>query len=470
MKERILLIEDDGTLRDMLCEALNEQGYRITVANSAEEGIAFARAGCDLILTDVMLPGMSGIEAIPELRKAGSGADIIVMTARADRELALEAIRQGAYDFFVRPFSLKELGVVMRRVFEKRRLQSEVMALRESLHKEGAAQRIIGKSRAIREVHAFIEKVAPLDTTVLITGESGTGKEVVADTLCALSPRRDKPFLKINCAAIPEHLFENELFGHERGAFTGAASAQAGKFELADGGTLLLDEIGDMPLVIQPKLLRVVEEKKVERLGAKRAVPLDVRIIAATNQNLEARVSEKAFRGDLYYRLNVAMIALPPLRERKEDIPLLAVHLVHKLGDTLGVPVRGITKDAIALLMEYHWPGNVRQLANLLEGTAIRANGYITAQDIRQTLASLTAPGQGATCVGGTVLSQASEKGGRAYSLRETLRQVEYDLLREALRQAGGSQKDAARLLGLTPKNMWAKLHKHGIKVQRGAE
>ncbi|NHZ47442.1 sigma-54-dependent transcriptional regulator, partial [Nitratidesulfovibrio liaohensis] len=387
MSGHILLIEDDTAFQSMLREALEERGYRVTTAGRAEDGIALLRGGgFDLVLSDVMLPGMSGVEAIPHLRSAAPGTDIIVMTAYSTRELALEAVKLGAYDVFSKPFSLKEMDIVIRRAMEKRGLQAEIAALRDSLRRDGPASRIIGESRAIMEVKALIEKVAPLDTTVLIMGESGTGKELASDTIRALSPRAAAPFVKVNCAAIPEHLFENELFGHEKGAFTGAATSQPGKFELAQGGTLMLDEIGDMPLAIQPKLLRVVEQKQVERLGGRKPISLDVRLIAATNQNLADRVREKAFREDLYYRLGVAVVHLPPLRSRKEDIPLLAQHVVRRLQGTLGLPVHGLTPAAVAALCSYDWPGNVRQLANVIERAAIAAEGPIDAPDVDRAL------------------------------------------------------------------------------------
>ncbi|WP_027181219.1 sigma-54-dependent transcriptional regulator [Oleidesulfovibrio alaskensis] len=465
MSEHILLIEDDNAFQEMLSEALRSRGYAVSSASRAEEGISMARQhDFDLILTDVMLPGMSGVEAIPQLREAAPGSDIIVMTAYSTRELALEAIRLGAYDFFSKPFSLKELDIVVRRALEKRRLQKEVTTLRETLRHDSPVQRIIGDSAPMRAVKTLVEKVAPLDSTVLITGESGTGKELVSDTLRALSGRAGAPFVKVNCAAIPEHLFENELFGHEKGAFTGATSAQPGKFELAQGGTLLLDEIGDMPAGIQPKLLRAVEEKQIERLGGRRPVAVNVRIIAATNQNLRELVARKAFREDLYYRLGVAVIMLPPLRDRKEDIPRLAEHILRKLGLTLGIPVHGITAAAVQALMNHHWPGNVRQLANLLERAAISAQGRITAQDIAAALAvqngTSTQP-----CTAQSPHDAPAAEDCLRMPLRETLHQMERNLLLEALRRAEGSQKNAAALLGLTPKNMWAKLQKHQIRI-----
>ncbi|WP_353117246.1 sigma-54 dependent transcriptional regulator [Nitratidesulfovibrio sp.] len=524
MSGHILLIEDDTAFQSMLREALEERGHRVTAAGRAEDGIALLRGGgFDLVLSDVMLPGMSGVEAIPHLLSAAPGTDIIVMTAYSTRELALEAVKLGAYDVFSKPFSLKEMDIVIRRAMEKRRLQAEIAALRDSLRRDGPASRIIGESRAIMEVKALIEKVAPLDTTVLIMGESGTGKELASDTIRALSPRASAPFVKVNCAAIPEHLFENELFGHEKGAFTGAATAQPGKFELAQGGTLMLDEIGDMPLAIQPKLLRVVEQKQVERLGGRRPVTLDVRLIAATNQNLADRVREKAFREDLYYRLGVAVVHLPPLRSRREDIPLLAQHVVRRLQGTLGLPVHGLTPAAVAALCSYDWPGNVRQLANVIERAAIAAEGPIDAPDVDRALGRApgatfersapegmvsghmsgpddaagrpdregtdatgqpapstlpTPPPTGASPVGThSASASAGASSTHAFAaaaltgpidLRETMRMVERNLLLDALRRAEGRQTEAAVLLGLTPKNLWAKLQKHGIKPRNG--
>ncbi|MGJ3521713.1 sigma-54-dependent transcriptional regulator [Nitratidesulfovibrio sp. D1] len=501
MSGHILLIEDDTAFQSMLREALEERGHRVTVAGRAEDGIALLRGGgFDLVLSDVMLPGMSGVEAIPHLLSAAPGTDIIVMTAYSTRELALEAVKLGAYDVFSKPFSLKEMDIVIRRAMEKRRLQAEIAALRDSLRRDGPASRIIGESRAIMEVKALIEKVAPLDTTVLIMGESGTGKELASDTIRALSPRAAAPFVKVNCAAIPEHLFENELFGHEKGAFTGAATSQPGKFELAQGGTLLLDEIGDMPLAIQPKLLRVVEQKQVERLGGRRPVSLDVRLIAATNQNLADRVRERAFREDLYYRLGVAVVHLPPLRSRKEDIPLLAQHVVRRLQGTLGLPVHGLTPAAVAALCACDWPGNVRQLANVIERAAIAAEGPIDAPDVDRALGRapgghadggvccpVPAPGDtdpadagphaGEDACGPPAVPPSGASSPHAFAgaaltgpidLRETVRMVERNLLLDALRRAEGRQTEAAVLLGLTPKNLWAKLQKHGIKPRNG--
>jgi two-component system response regulator AtoC len=398
-----------------------------------------------------MLPGASGIESIPKIKEIGKGADIIVMTAFSTRELAVEAVRLGAYDFFAKPFSLAEMEVVVRRALEKRRLQAEVRSLRRSLERDGPAARIIGTSDAVTGIVSLIRRIAALDTTVLVTGPSGTGKELVADTLHALSPRAGGPLVKVNCAAIPENLLESELFGHERGAFTGAVGAKAGRFEQASGGTLFLDEIGDMPLSIQPKILRAVEQKQIERLGGTRTLDVDVRIVAATNQDLQKLVEERAFREDLYYRLNVASIHLPPLKARKEDIPLLAEHFLERIGARLGMRLTGISPEAMEELLACDWPGNVRQFANTIERAAIVSEaGVLTREAVQRAfqkdlhLLPVSLPSETAT-------------------LKETLNEVEKGLILSALKRGKGRQTEAARLLGISAKNLWNKLQKHGI-------
>lgn len=462
MKARILIIEDDASFRAMLEEALGARGYDVRTAPKAEDGLEMARNNpCDLILTDVKLPGMSGVEAIPRLREAAPASDIIVMTAYSSKETAVEAVRRGAYDFFSKPFSLSELDVVIRRALDKRRLQNEIHTLRETLRRDGPSMRIIGDSPAMAEVKAMIERIAPLDSTVLVTGESGTGKELVSETIRALSPRAGAPFIRVNCAAIPEHLVENELFGHEKGAFTGASGAQPGKFELAHTGTILLDEIGDMPLNVQPKLLRAVEQKQVERLGARKPLDVDVRIIAATNQPLADRVREKAFREDLYYRLSVAVVEIPPLRKRKEDIPQLTVHFLSRIQASLGLDVREPSPAAIETLMTHDWPGNVRQLANILERAAINAHSSILeAADVTRALSGPKPPTPAAT---GEIASTDSILSNGPIDLKSALRDHERSLIVEALNRTKCKQTEAATLLGLSPKNLWAKIKKHGL-------
>ncbi len=465
MGENILVIEDDAAFREMLVEALTAKGFETQCAGSVEEGLQrLGEAPFDLVLTDVMLPGKSGIEAISLIRDMAPATDVIVMTGYSTREKALEAVRRGAYDFFSKPFSLTELEIVIRRAVERRGLRAELASLRTRLRAARGAPAIVGQSEGMRRVVELIHRVAGLDTTVLVTGESGTGKEVVSDAVHALSKRATGPFVKVNCAAIPENLLESELFGHEKGAFTGALALKKGKFELAQGGSLMLDELGDMPLFLQPKLLRAVEQKQIERVGGARPIDIDIRIIAATNQDLPQLVEEKRFRADLYYRLSVAVIRIPPLRERKEDLPLLVEHFLSRINVKLGLDLRGVTREAMGLLYAHDWPGNVRQLANVLERAAIMSTGEVLeAEHFRDAFqVRPRAAGQG-DCLPGAV----EAGGGHVASLRQTLEDVERSMIESALAKKDGVQKDAAALLGISPKNLWNKLQKHGIDPAR---
>ncbi|MEF2143896.1 MAG: sigma-54 dependent transcriptional regulator [Desulfovibrionaceae bacterium] len=457
MAERILVVDDDTAFRGMLREALEARGWEVTEAGDAETGIRLVSGGnFDLVLHDVRLPGMDGIEALEHLRRADPLVDIIVMTAYSSRDSAVEAMQHGAYDYFTKPFSLGEMEVVVRRALEKRSLQHEVLELKRSLEREGPSSRIIGQSAPMRRVIELVERVAPLEANVLITGETGTGKELISDTIHALSSRASGPFIKLNCAAIPENLLESELFGHEKGAFTGASAAKKGKFELAQDGTILLDEIGDMPLHLQPKLLRAVEQKQVERLGGSKPVSFDVRIIAATNQELAERVAAKEFRSDLFYRLNVAAIALPPLRERRSDIPELAEHFLDRINRKLGTDIRGLSRPGAKVLFDYDWPGNVRQLANTLERAAIFCRtGVITDEDVNMALQRT--PGDAA------ITPQVDFQIDGPLELKQALMDYERELIMNALRHSDGIQTEAAKRLGVTPKNLWNKLQKHGI-------
>jgi len=462
MAEKILVIEDDPSFREMLVEALTGKGFETRCAGSVEEGLGLlGETAFDLVLTDVMLPGKSGIEAVSLIRDLSPATDVIVMTGYSTREKALEAVRRGAYDFFSKPFSLTELEIVIRRALERRGLRSELASLRTSLRQARGGPTIVGQSEGMRRVVELIHRVAGLDTTVLVTGESGTGKEVVSDAIHALSKRAGGPFIKVNCAAIPENLLESELFGHEKGAFTGALALKKGKFELAQGGTLMLDELGDMPLFLQPKLLRAVEQKQVERVGGAKPIDIDIRIIAATNQDLPQLVADKTFRADLYYRLSVAVIRIPPLRERKEDLPLLTAHFLTRINVKLGLDLRGVTREAMGFLFAHDWPGNVRQLANMLERAAIMSTGQVLeAADFQDAFQTGPRPDMS----GAAALPGAGE---HVASLRQTLEDVERSMIESALAKADGVQKDAAALLGISPKNLWNKIQKHGLDPAR---
>jgi len=466
MAEKILVIEDDAAFREMLVEALTSKGFEPQSVGSVEEGLRrLAETSFELVLTDVMLPGKSGIEAISLIRDMAPSTDVIVMTGYSTREKALEAVRRGAYDFFSKPFSLTELEIVIRRALERRGLRAELASLRTSLRQSQGGPTIVGQSEGMRRVVELIHRVAGLDTTVLVTGESGTGKEVVSDAVHALSKRAAGPFIKVNCAAIPENLLESELFGHEKGAFTGALALKKGKFELAQSGTLMLDELGDMPLFLQPKLLRAVEQRQIERVGGARPIDIDIRIIAATNQDLPQLVAEKKFRADLYYRLSVAVIRIPPLRERKEDLPLLVEFFLSRINVKLGMNLRGITREAMGLLYANDWPGNVRQLANVLERAAIMSTGEVLEADHFRDAFQVRAHAAGREK--GLPPGTAAGGGEHVASLRQTLEDVERSMIETALAKKDGVQKDAAAILGISPKNLWNKIQKHGIDPAR---
>jgi len=452
MAEKILIVDDDPGMQIALNEFLKKRGYETDSAVSAEEALDRVKhASYDLIFLDVRLPGMTGIDAICRIRNFDEQGEIIVITAHGTRDVALEAVRNGAYDYFTKPFSLQEMDVVIRRALEKRRLQKELSELRKRTGTTEPIDRIIGQSEGMKRVKAMVARIAPLETTVLVTGESGTGKELVADMLHMLSARASAACIKINCASIPETLLESELFGYERGAFTGAVSSRQGKFELAHTGTIFLDEIGDMPSSLQAKLLRVVEQKQVDRLGGKKPVKVDVRVVAATNRDLLELVTRKEFRADLYYRLNVAAIHVPPLRDRKEDLPLLVGHFLREINVKLGTDLSGISREAMELLFGHDWPGNVRELANLLERVAIVNRGTtVSPEAVRIALQKHS--------------NALAEEGGQAMSLGDTLDELERNLILDALRRCCGVQTKAAEMLGLSAKNFWKKMKKHGIR------
>jgi DNA-binding NtrC family response regulator len=451
MKERILVVEDEEKLRRVIELQLSSAGYEVDQAGSAEEAFRLADRA-SLILTDLRLPGMDGLEMLSILRRQDSRVPVVVMTAFGSVEKAVEAMKAGAADFLMKPFSLDHLMAVVSKALEFRALRDENRQLREELGHRYRFDSIVGRSPAMQEIFATVMRVAPTRATVLLCGESGVGKDLIARAIHHHSPRRDRPFVKINCTAIPENLMESELFGYEKGAFTGAVSSKPGKFEQADTGTAFLDEIGDVPGNIQVKLLRVLQERELERLGSNKTRQVDVRILAATNRDLRAALEEGTFREDLYYRLNVVPINLPPLRERKEDIPFLAEHFVKKLAPELGAKAGSISDAAIARLMEYHWPGNVRELENVIERSLVLAGGArLEAADIK--LDSSPRPAAAAN-----------------HFLPEgmTLDQYEQAIIREALRRAEGNKSQAARLLGLTRNALRYRLAQMGLDEKAG--
>src|ERR1700678_712024 len=364
----ILIVEDEAKMRRLLELNLGEDGFTTFSAGDAESGLKLLRENAiDLVLTDLKLPGMNGLEFLQAVKRQNAALPVVVMTAFGTVETAVEAMKAGASDYVLKPFSLAEMRMVVHKEVDVRNLREENRSLREALGKRYAHPNIVARSAKMQETLATVERVAPTNATVLLGGESGVGKDLIARAIHEKSRRATGPFVKINSTAIPENLLESELFGYEKGAFTGAAASKPGKFELADKGTLFLDEIGDVPPATQVKLLRVLQEREFERLGGTKTLKVDVRLIAATNRDLREALEDGTFREDLYYRLNVVAIDIPPLREHKEDIPGLAEHFLARFAGDSGKPVEGISPEAMKVLVNYHWPGNVRELQNIIE-------------------------------------------------------------------------------------------------------
>jgi DNA-binding NtrC family response regulator len=373
---RILIVDDEKSQRDMLAGFLKKEGYAMETAESGKIALELIdQKYFELALVDLKMPEMDGIELLEKLKEQHPEIQVIMMTAYGTVETAVEAIKKGAYHYIGKPINLDELKLDIKKALNNQRILIENRYLKEELEQQYKDLKIIGESKAINEVLSTVARVAPTDSTILIRGESGTGKELVARAIHALSQRKNEKFIPVSCAALPETLLESELFGYEKGAFTGATKKREGRFELADGGTLFLDEIGDIPLETQVKLLRVIESQEFERLGGKDTLKVDVRIISATNQDLEKKINEKTFREDLYYRLNVISIPIPPLRERKNDIIHLVEYFIKKSNQKCGRDIKGITQRAREILLSYDWPGNVRELENIIERGVVLSRG-----------------------------------------------------------------------------------------------
>ena len=449
-KPSILIVEDEAKMRRLLELQLAEEGFRAHTAGDAEAGLQLlSRESFDLVVTDFKLPGMTGLEFLQAAKRIDANLPIVIMTAYGTVESAVDAMKAGASDYVLKPFSLAELVLVIRKELAARRLVEENRNLREALGQRYQYKNIVAESPKMQAVLALVERVAPTNATVLIGGESGVGKDMVARAIHEHSNRASGPFLKINSTAIPENLLESELFGYEKGAFSGAVASKPGKFELADRGTLFLDEIGDVPVPIQVKLLRVLQDREFERLGGTRTHKVDVRLIAATNRDLRAALEEKTFREDLYYRLNVVAIDIPPLREHKEDIPALVDFFLKKFAREASSPPPTIAPQALRLLMDYHWPGNIRELENILQCSVTLAAGpKLEAADIHfdsprsRRTAEANAP----------VLPEGI-----------TLDEWEQEIIREALRRANNNKSQAARALGLSRNALRYRLSQMGV-------
>jgi DNA-binding NtrC family response regulator len=459
--QSILVIDDEEVMRDVLETLLTQAGYRVSLAQDGEEGLALARRQAfDAAVVDVMLPGLSGIEVLEELKRIDPDLVVLIITAFASVETALSAMKKGAFDYVTKPFKHEEVLHILNNGLHQRRLTDENRELRTALRDQARFTEIVGKSPRMQQVFSLIAQAAPSRSTILVVGESGTGKELVAKAIHANSPRADKSFIVVNSGSLPHDLLESNLFGHVKGAFTGAVYAKKGLFELADKGSLFFDEIGNIPLETQAKLLRVLQDREFMRLGGTEVIRVDVRIVAATNVDLRRAVEDGRFREDLYYRLNVIAIQLPPLRHRKEDIPALVQHFVDKYAKENDKPVTGVSPEALQALMDYEWPGNVRELENVIErGVVLTTTGRIGRDLIPDHVRTspsfhvphLTVPPEG-------------------ISLRDVIANFERRLIESTLETTGGVQKEAARLLGLKPTTLNEMIKRHNILLPRERE
>ena len=455
MTLRILIVEDEAAIRLALSGLLRREGYEVEQADGGATAIARLRSEAfDLVLTDLALgSGPSGMDVLRASRELHPEAPVVMITAHGSEKVAVEAMKAGAEDYVPKPFDNDEIRLVLRRALERTRLERENRMLRERIDREWRFESLIGSGPRMRQVFETIRKVAETDLTVLVRGESGTGKELVAQALHQRSPRRSRPFVAVNCAAISRELVESELFGHEKGAFTGADARRVGRFEAAHGGTIFLDEVGDMPGTTQAKVLRVLQERSFERVGSGRPVEVDVRVVAATHRDLEEEVRRGRFREDLYYRLKVVEIELPPLRERPEDLPALVEHLLSQLAQRLGRPVKPIRPEALACLARHAWPGNVRELRNVVEQAAVLAAG----DAIEETDLGLAAPSERAPASGGPAASFSEAK-------RHAVERFERDYLLAALRANGGNVSRTAAAIGMVRQSLQQKIRELGLR------
>ncbi len=445
---RILVVDDEATQRELVCGYLKKQGFEVFAAPSAERALElFRQEPVELILTDQRMPNLSGLDLVKAAQAINPETSVMVMTAYGNIETAVEAMKAGAADYLTKPLHLEELLQRIQRIRERCRLYEENRELREALKERHRIEGIIGESGQMLEVISLVQRVASSEATVLIRGESGTGKELIAKAIHYASPRAAWPLVRVNCAALPENLLESELFGHERGAFTGAVAARKGRFELADGGTLFLDEIGDLPLHLQAKLLRVLQEREFERVGSSQTVKVNARVLSATNRDLETMIKSGQFREELYYRLNVVTLRLPPLRERRPDLPALMEHFLKHFAAKNSKTIRSFSQDARQALLRYDYPGNVRELENLIERAVVLSRGdVIGGGDLPLTLEA------------------SEEKSAHETQLTAAVEGLERRMIKDALARSGGVQTRAAEQLGITERALRYKLNKYGLQ------
>ncbi len=452
---QILLIDDEPDSCKALSLLLKRSGYRIESCQSGEEALSILNTqSFDLVISDLLLPGVNGIDILKHIKEHAPETCVILITGNASAETAVEAMKEGALDYITKPFNFERLKIQVAKALEKNRLVLENQYLKQQLHGRYRFTSIIGTSQAMQQVFTRMEKVVATDSTILILGASGTGKELVAKAIHYNSPRKDKPFIAINCGAIPEDLLESELFGHVKGAFTSAVADKSGKFELANGGTIFLDEIGDMPLHLQMKLLRVIQEHEIERVGSSKKIHLDVRLISATNVDLQHQVKTGQFREDLYYRLNVIPIHLPPLKERRGDIPQLARHFLEKICKEMNRPMMTIGDDAMLAMEAYDWPGNVREMENIIERTvALTDDQTISCQDLPPDIGRQFPPK-------GSAPRHLPPEG---IDLNEVIAEMEKELITQAMEQGKGVKARAAELLNINRTTLVEKIRRFGI-------
>ena len=443
-KYKILIVEDDDLMQGMLNDSLNKSGYKVTLASDGLEGLrSFQKFDYDLVLLDIKLPKMNGIKLLRKIKEISSETIVIIMTAFGSVETAVQAMKMGAYDYITKPFLTDELILIMKKGLELQQLKRENILLRKELKHQFSLGNIIGKSKVMQEIYQLIEVIAPSKSTVLIQGESGTGKELVAKAIHHLSLQKDKPLIKVSCGALPETLIESELFGHEKGAFTNALKLKKGRFELAHQSTIFLDEVDDMKPMIQMRLLRILQERELERVGGTDTIKVDLRIIAASKVDLLTLVNEGKFREDLYYRLNVVPIILPPLHARKGDIPLLVNHFLSNYNTILNKNVE-LSTEALQRMMNYNWPGNIRELENLIERlVTLSVNNKITTKDLPENLK--------------TNKKWSSDK------IKIVVQEVEKEHILKILEQTNWIKKETAKILGITTKSLWEKINKYNI-------
>jgi two-component system response regulator AtoC len=446
-KVKILVVDDEIVVRESLSDWLKDAGYQVFTAESGYEALEMIeKEKPGIMIADLMMPGMDGIELMKKAREQQPGLEVVIVTAYASIPTAITAMKEGAYDYIEKPFCPERAELLVRKLAEHQELLEENLSLRQRLDDHYRFENIITKSAKMQRVIEVIKVVAKSNATVLVTGESGTGKELVARAIHSQSNRHNKPFIAVSCAALPESLLESELFGHEKGSFTGAYAQKKGKFEFGEGGTLFLDEIGEMSAYIQVHLLRVLEEKEFTRVGGNEPIKVDVRVISATNKDLRKAIEKQEFREDLYYRLNVVNVELPPLRERKEDVPLLAQHFLNKFASENRKEISGFSPEAIEFLLDYDWPGNVRELENAIERAVILAkNSLITVDDLPQENLSL----------------------GYSIGSKKSIKEVEREHILNVLRKAGDNYSEAARILGISRMTLYNKAKEYGFDVRK---